>query len=221
MTVLDVMKAATPLVRRVTLCLDGTLQAEYDGLLGALTEAAFKDKTEQSLAADNVAKVVRQIERVRDKMLASEVSFSFKALPWFRRMELQSQHPPRDGNLVDRGSGYNVETYIPALIRECCTSVQGADKKVVTEIPDEHWDHLFSPDGLNFKQVDDLFEAAQNANDSATSVPPSARSLLVSQDSGASSKQPGPGTSPPSVSKAGSPRARRSSSTTKKAASSA
>lgn len=232
MSVLDTMKAATPLVRRVTLCLDGALQAEHDALVSALPDAALKDKQENSLAADNTARVVKQMERVRAKMLASEVAFSFTALPWFRRMELRAEHPPRDGNLIDnqRDAGYNVETYVPALIREACVSVQGADKKVITDVPEDHWAHLLGrpadsetpavPPALNFPQVDSLFGAANAANENATTVPSSALSLLGSQDSGESSKRPGPGTSRRNGSKGGSRSGARKSTTTKKAASS-
>jgi hypothetical protein len=231
MSVLDTIKAATPLVRRVTLCLDGALQAEHDALQRDLVEAAFKDKTEDSLAASNTSRVVQQMERVRKRMSASEVAFSFTALAWFRRMELQAEHPPRDGSLIDRSEGYNVETYVPALIREACVSVQGADKKVITDIPRDHWDHLLGtpatdeapavPPALNFPQVDALFGAANAANENATTVPPSALSLLGNQDSGESLKSPGPGTSRRNASKGGSRSGTRKSTVTRKAASSA
>jgi hypothetical protein len=135
-----------------------------------------------------------------------------------RALLLRSEHPPRDGNIADRNLGYNYETYTPALVRESCASVIGADKKIVTDIPDDVWESLLAV--LNLEQVEVLNRAALQANDHATTVPPSARSLLDSQDSGTSSKSPGPGTSRRNGSKGGSPRSSRKSAATKRAASS-
>jgi hypothetical protein len=211
--VLDIMRGTTTLSRRVTLCLDGTLQAEYDRLTSQLTEASLADR--DSLAADQTRQVIDAMESVRERMIATEVSFTFKALPWKRRLALQAEHPPRDGNTIDNNSGHNVETYIPALIREACSSVVGADGVVIDNIPDEVWDAMLA--NLNFSQVDTLFSAAQNANDNATTVPLSARSLLETPNLGPSSNVPDGGASPPAGSKVGNPRRTRKSTTTKRA----
>jgi hypothetical protein len=221
-SVLDTMRAATPLVRQVTLCLDGTLQGEYDALQKELVQVSLGIQREDSLAPTGQAaadRISADLNRIHDKMAASEVVFNFRALSWMRALMLRAEHPPRDGELVDRSLGYNVETYTPALVREACASVVGADGKVVTDIPDDVWDSMLT--ALNIEQVEVLRRAALQANESATTVPPSARSLLGSQDSEASSKSPGPGTSPQNGSKGGSRPRSQKSSTTKKAASSA
>ena len=217
MSVLDTMRSATALSRRVTLCLDGALQDEYDRLVAALTDAAIADK--ESLAREHTSYVAEQMEAVREKMQAAEVSFTFGALPWLRRLALTGEHPPRDGNIGDKNSGYNIETYIPALIREACTSVTGADGDTITDIPDDVWDAMLA--SLNFQQVDTLFSAAQSANDSATTVPMSARGLLSTPVSDASLGSRKTGTSARAGSQAGNRPSRRKSSTTSKAESSA
>jgi len=141
---------------------------------------------------------------------------------------LQAEHPPRDGNLGDRLRGFNSDTFYRALVRRSCLSVTGADEDEVTEIPDAVWDSLLGrpatedqpavAGSLNLRQVDRLIAAANVVNDAETAVPPSARSLLESQDSGASLAQPSPGKGPrPSDSKGGSRRGSPKSSTKKTA----
>jgi hypothetical protein len=70
---------------------------------------------------------------------------------------------------------------------------------------------------LNLNQVNKLIGGADYVMNGETAVPPSARSLLKSQDFGASLAQPDPGTSPPSDSAAGSRPTSPKSSTKKKA----
>jgi hypothetical protein len=220
MSVLDTMKAASAARRQVTLCLDGALQAEHDELQKAFVQASIADQREgrgdnpspATLAAADA------MDEVIPRMRASEVAFTFERLPWARRLELQASHPPRDNNLRDRVEGANEVTYMPALIRESCVSVKGADGVEVTDIPDDVWDAMVA--GLQLDQMQELFTAAKSANDMAPTVPFSARALLTRQDLGASSKQPEPGMSPRNGSKGGNPRSRRKSSTAKKAASS-
>ena len=220
MSVLDTLKAASRSTREVTLCVDSALQAEHDAALDKLNRAAEQDARDGSLAEPQPATIAaaKAMEDVRDRMEASLVTFRFVQLPWAERLMMQAQHPPRDGNIADTFSGYNVESFTPALIRACCVAVIGTDGEEVTEIPDDVWDSLLA--ALNYQQVNLLTTAALMVNDQETKVPPSARFLLESQDSEASLSQPDPGTSPRSGSKGGSPRGSRKSSATKRAASS-
>lgn len=226
MSVLDTLAAATPNRRSVKICVNGALQAEWDALVEQLPDVVV----ETSLAAENVTAVAQELEAMRGRIAASEVTFEFEQLEWTKRIALQAAHAPRPGHFVDGLRGFNVDTYTPLIIRKSCVAVVGADGDRATEIPDPLWTSLFGDPGdpddperppvkgsLNAKQVNDLLAAAIDVNDGVTSVPPSARSLLQSQDSGASSAQPSPGTSPRSGSAAGSRRTSRKSSTAKKA----
>ncbi|HEY1179555.1 MAG TPA: hypothetical protein VGF17_25655 [Phytomonospora sp.] len=226
MGVLDTLANGSPNQHSVTMCVDGALQAEWDATVNAIEDAAAADERAGSLAMEHLTAAVAHLDEIRDKVAASEVTFLFRQLPWPKRLTLQSEHPPRDGNLVDQVRGFNVETYLPALIKASCVSVTDAAGDTATTIPDPVWQGLLGGvhdngdhvDGsLNFKQVNDLVQAATEVNDSETRIPTSARSLLKSQDFGASLAQPDPGTSPRSDSAAGSPRGSRKSSTTKKA----
>lgn len=230
MGVLATLSGATPHRRIVKICVDGAAQAEWDVLLAELDEAVAQDSKAGSLAAERTTEKLEQMEAVRERIAASEVSFEVEQLDWTARVALQAAHPPRKDNFIDQVRGYNVETYQLAVVRGSTEAVEDVNGDRATEIPDDTWDALlgrgkagdedYVKGALNAKDVDKLVRAAIDANDGETTVPPSARSLLVSQDSGASLAQPGPGTSPRSGSAGGSRRGSAKSRTTKKAASS-
>ena len=217
MGVLDTLKAASKARRDVVLILDTALEAEWFRLKEELADAADKDFQGGSLAMPETTAIVNQMEEIRGQVEASEVTFTFEQLGWAERLNLQADHPPRDGNRIDAQKGCNLETYTPAVIRASCVGVEGHDDDEPTVMPDEAWDMLLP--GLSYAQIDRLYAAATQVNDGLAKVPTSARFLLETQDSEASLAQPGPGTPPPSASKAGSRRTSRKSNATKKAAS--
>jgi hypothetical protein len=217
MNVLDTMKAASAARRQVTLCLDGALLAEHDELQKALVQASFDDGDKKGANRTATLAVADRMDKVRERMAASEVAFTFQRLPWAERLTLQADHPPRDGNVRDAMEGANTETYMPALVKASCVSVKGADGDEATDIPNDLWDTLF--DQLQIGQFETLFSAAKNANDMAAMAPISARAFLTSQDSAVSLTSPSPGTSPRNGSAAGSPRGRRKSTATTRAGS--
>lgn len=235
MNVLDTLAKASPNQRTVTMCVDGALQARWDALNADLDAAAEKDSAADtgSLAMPNLTRIVNDMETIRDQVKASEVTFTFQKMPWTERLQLQADHPPRPGQVIDQLRGFNVLTFYPRLIAKSCVSVTGVDGDTATDIPQTVWDGLLgtpaepvdpAADGLpvvpatagslNLGQIDRLIAAAEQVNNGATQVPPSARSLLASQDSGTSLAQPGPGTSAPDGSKGGSRPGSPTSSTT-------
>lgn len=227
MSVLDTLRGATAARKSVTMCVDGALQAEWDSLKDQLDDAAREDTQNGSLALPKTTAIVNQMDELREKVAASEVTFLFEKMDWSERLALQAAHPPRDNNLPDRIRGFNNATFYPALIKASCVSVAGADGDVATDVPDEVWDALLGtpatddkpavPGSLNLGQVNTLSAAANHVNDGETTVPPSARFLLGNQDSEASLAQPSPGTPPPSGSEDGNPSGSPTTSTTKKA----
>jgi hypothetical protein len=159
---------------------------------------------------------------------ASEVTFMFERLGPWDDIALRAEHPPRDGNAADRIRGFNLETFFPAFIRASCTSVTSKDSPEPEAVPDDVWEALLGAPAtedqparkgsLNTKQVNKLIGAAEYVNNGETSVPPSARSLLESQDFGASLAQPSPGQEGPRNGSADGKRPTSpSTSTTKKA----
>lgn len=219
MGVLDTLAAKSKARREVELILDTALESEWFALKEELSEAASKDFKGGSLAMPATTEIVNRMEAIRDRVEASQVTFTFEQLGWAERINLQAEHAPRDGNRIDALRGCNLETFTPAVIRATCVGVRGVGETESVVIPDEAWDALLP--GLSYAQVDQLYSAATLVNDGLAKVPTSARFLLETKDSGASLAQPGPGMSAPSASKAGSRRTPRKSSATKRAASSA
>lgn len=226
MGALEAMAAATKLRVTETLVLDGALDAEWTRLQIELGEAsrvvlAGGSEPGASLAdpRPRVTAVAQQMEEIREQVADSEVTFVFEALDWQDRAALQTEHPPRPGVRLDELRGYNADTYDMALIRVCCVQVTSSTDEG-SEVPEALWD-TFLPK-LSSGQFQKLRAAANEANEGSPQVPPSARFLLETQDSEASSTQPSPGQARRrSGSKAGSRRTSpRSSSATKKAASS-
>lgn len=223
MSVLDTLNAASAATRDVEIIVDKALDAQWTALAQQLDEAAAKDADPDngSLSMKNTVSVIDQMEEIREKVQASKVVFTFSQCEWHTYLALQAEHLPRKDSPVDRLYGYNVETFGPALIRSACTHVTGHDDPEpvpADQIPDDTWDRLLG--SLNYRQFNLLLGGARAVNDQEAQVPPSARSLLGSQDTGASLAQPSPGRSPRAGSKDGSRPGSPKSSGTKKAKSS-
>jgi hypothetical protein len=229
MSALDRLAKATKARREVTLILDVALEAEWQSLRERLSEAADQDVLATMNAAGEVegasmanampatTALVEQMEALREQVEASQVTFLFESLSWSDRIALQAAHPPREGNRLDELQGANLDTFMPAVIRATCFGVRDGDGEEPEPVPDETWDTLLPT--LAFAQMQRLYDGAATVNDGLAQVPSSARFLLETQDSEASSQQPGPGTSAPSGTTGGNPRGSRKSSATKKAAS--
>lgn len=234
--VLAKLDAASPARRAVPLCLDGSTQARMDAIEATFQTAVDHDTKHGTLENPSPAltAAVTEREALREQVAASMVTFTFERVPWADRVAIQSEHPPRPGVLVDARSGFNFETFWPAMIRRSVVQVVDADGDTTTEIPEATWDNLLGTpeikvldddgdetgeviaktDGsLNLAQVNKLINGANLVNEESPAVPLSALYLLGSQASVESSTQPEPGTSPLDDSKAGNPPGSPSSST--------
>jgi hypothetical protein len=194
MSVLDTIQKASRARRSVELVLDAALDEQWLTLKDRLVDAADEDVEKGSLERAATTALVEQMEAIREQVESSRVTFVFEQVPWETRVNLQVEHPAREGNRLDQLSGYNVEAFTPAIIRRACIGALEGDETEPTPITDEVWADLFTK--LSYGQVDRLYSAAITVTDAVMRVPSSARSLLGTQDSGASSTQPGPGTSP-------------------------
>lgn len=221
MSVLDKIDAATLPRRTVEIILDAAVEDEWRSLREQLPTAADED-VRAAMAAENdgqtaslarpaTTKIATRMEELRETAAASRVYFVFEPLDWRKRVALQAENPPREGNRIDSMQGYNLDTYTPAVIRDSCVGVSETEGGELTPVPEEKWLKLLGdPDNdikgtMNYGQVNRLFGAAHQVNEGLSQVPTSARSLLETQDSGASLAQPSPGTeSAPSDSEAGS-----------------
>lgn len=87
-------------------------------------------------------------ERVRDLesvIREHTVTFRVVGMPFADYNAVLVDHPPREGNVVDRALGYNTETFHPALIRQCLVDPQVSDEqwaKLVARLSDGDFDRL-------------------------------------------------------------------------------
>lgn len=165
-----IASAALP-ERTVSLCVRGDLVAEVERLEREL--AALRAGSDTRLSGNAEArKIATRIEDLREQMQSATVEFTMRAM---RRRDFQkflAAHPPREGNAVDRAVGFNTETYIEGLVRECI---------VTPEITDEQWDTLC--DSMTAAQWQEFVDAAKTLNMERVSVPFSLRASLLLQAS--------------------------------------
>lgn len=101
----------------VELCIDASLQAEWEAACEALRQAqqdAVKDarETGEPRALRDAKAAVRDIEaRMHEHMIV----FTLRGLPRKRFTEIETQHPPREGNAADETFGLNLEAALDVL----------------------------------------------------------------------------------------------------------
>ncbi|MEV5211327.1 hypothetical protein AB0K35_28025 [Micromonospora sp. NPDC053740] len=131
----DRLQAAKLPERTVDICLRGDLQAEWEDLHRQLADAevaAAKDKRLNSTGA--VQAIADQITAVQDQMRADTIVFRMRALGRKGWDALLKQHPPRKDNNEDAQLGYNVDTFMEALIRTCTYSPDDLDDETWREL---------------------------------------------------------------------------------------
>lgn len=134
----DRLKKAKLPERTVDICLRGDLQAVWEDLhrqLADVEAAAAKDKR---LNSDKRAREIgEQITAVQDQMRADTLVFRMRALPKKKWDKLLKEHPPRKDNEEDAQLGYNVDSFMVALIRACTYSPDDLDDEGWSELLDD------------------------------------------------------------------------------------
>lgn len=159
----DRLKAAKFPEKTVDICLRGDLQSEWEDLhrqLADVETAAAKDKR---LNGDKRAReIAEQITAVQDQMHADTLVFRLRGLPKKQWDKLLKEHPPRKDNTEDAQLGYNVDTFMAALIRTCTYSPDDLD--------DEGWAELLEDVATEW-QFAQLQDAALAVNVRKINVP--------------------------------------------------
>src|SRR5690606_3041505 len=134
----DVLAAASPVERVVSVCVAGKLIGEYEHLKTKM-ERGF-----QSLGGN--AKLRDQLAELERKIDAATYDFRFRALSPKAWSDLVAQHPDKSGNKL-----FNIETFPTAAIAACCVEPEGMDdpEKVAALL-----------DKLSTAQQAELFDAA-------------------------------------------------------------
>ena len=157
--------------RSVTLCTAGALNARLQELERTLADEHQKVST--SLAdGGRRRELAEEIESVLSEMRAHEHTFTFRGLAHKAWSDLTAEHKPRDG----KSEIVNLETFPAACIAASLVKVD--DDEVTTDVEDV--EKLF--DVLNEGQIDQLFNAAWEANTGGRSVPFSALASATLQN---------------------------------------
>lgn len=152
----------------VTLCTAGALNARYQQLERELGDEIQKPVS--SLAeGGRKRELAVEIEKITAEMRAHEHTFTFRGLAHKAWSDLTAAHKPRDG----RNEQVNLETFPAACIAASLIRVD--DDEVTTDVADV--ETLF--DVLNEGQIDQLFNAAWEANTGGRSVPFSALASAI------------------------------------------
>lgn len=155
----------------VTLCTAGTLNARLQELEREL--AAEHQKVATSLAEGGRRReIAEQVEAVLAEMRAHEHTFTFRGLPHKVWSDLTAEHKPRDGH----AETVNLATFPPACIAASLVRVD--DDDTTSDVADV--EALF--DVLNEGQIDQLFNAAWEANTGGRSVPFSGLASAILQN---------------------------------------
>ena len=166
----DIIASAKPVVRSVTLCLAGDLNAQYEDLARELDAAI---KSPRTTLADVGAEraIAEKMEAVREQMTEHEVIFRFRGLSSKAWSDLMSQHPGRTG----KEEAFNVDTFPDAMLAACAV-------EPVMELEQVHE----LGDALSNAQFSELFDCAWACNQKSLDVPFSALASRLLRESGTS-----------------------------------
>lgn len=174
MSVTSIIKSAKLPESRVSLCLRGDLQAEWDALEERRTAVLRADSVLDRMAPDPaamaaVSEIEAEQERLRGEMAAATLTFHMRGLPPAVYNGLQATAgPPRQGNAVDKQFGFNFAAFAETVVKRCCVKVTTADGDEA-ELSDEDWTALL--EAITDGQFDVLWECARNVNRQAPAPP--------------------------------------------------
>jgi hypothetical protein len=158
MNVHDLIASARPQARTVELCLRGDLVADLEDTARRL--AVAKSRGDNTAQQDLEAEVTR----LRATMAESVIVARLEAMPRAVWLSLLAEHPPRDGDAVDRASGFNTATFYEAVVRGSWSA---------PDLPPADLDALLA--AVNDGQWQELAEAAFTVNTRGAVVPPTWR----------------------------------------------
>jgi hypothetical protein len=173
--------------RDVPICLKRSARSRWDALQAELLEMTnliegTRDASGKVQAtAGRIAARAELATRVRDieeEIRDNTVVFRIVGMPFPEYNAILIDHPPRDGNMVDRAVGYNVATFHPALVRVCIED---------PKLTDEQWERLVAR--LSDGDFDRLATAANEVNRRLDDgrVPFSQTASVATSDSGPTS----------------------------------
>lgn len=169
-TMADVLKAARPVERSVTVCVAGDLNVQIEDQERILRDIATDPHRSLAASPEETA-AAEQIELLRQQMHDHEVTFTFRALSSRAWSDLMAAHPAREG----KEEGFDLDTLPAALLAASC---------IEPTMTSEDADALANV--LNNAQFGQLFDTAWRCSNRELDVPFSALASRVLRDSGVS-----------------------------------
>jgi hypothetical protein len=162
---LAVIRAGRLPEKVVPLCMALDLVDEYEALQAQLAEARMRTD-DDSLSGGPALGHQRQLDALRERMVAATVGFRLRALARPVFVDLKREHPPRrddDGapNLADARLGVNADAVWDPLLR----------LSIVDPVLDEVTFRLLVDERLSYGQYDYLTTQAWNLNVARMDVP--------------------------------------------------
>jgi hypothetical protein len=113
--------------------------------------------TQGRLAAK--AALAARVRELQDQMEEHTVIYHVVGMPFAEYNAVLLDHPPREGNMVDRALGYNVATFHPAIVRKSVKSPDLSDdarwERTVAVLADGDFDALASAANEVNRRLDD------------------------------------------------------------------
>lgn len=112
--------------------------------------------------------LARQVRALEEEIAENTVTFHVVGMPFPEYNAIMVDHPPREGNLVDRALGYNVATFHPAVVRASIRDPQMSDAqwaKLIVNLSDGDFDRLANAaNDVNRRLDDGRVPFSQNAS---------------------------------------------------------
>lgn len=169
--------------RVVLLCLDASLQAEWEQAEQDMIDArkgAQGDRLTGNSEATVLAEAVRAIE---EQMLAQQVKFRLRALPRSDWARLLAENPADPTNADDVQFGGNKAAFFDAVIPESIVAVEDHEGVAVDFDPQTDWTPL--ADEMTDRQYAEFVEVVFALNRGSVSVPFSQAASRLSRGSSA------------------------------------
>lgn len=171
--------------RLAPLCLDASLQADWEAAEAALTQARKAPPSAMMVGGSEVTALALVVTELEAKMLAEVVQFRLRAVPRSQWAEILAAHPPKPGNEEDKAFGADKGAFFDEVILKSIVGVTRADEPVDFD-PVKDWPAL--ADEMTDRQYSDFADAVFILNRGTVSVPFSRAASLTNRDSSETSK---------------------------------
>lgn len=171
--------------RRIEICLDGALVAEYEAV-----EAELETARRAAIADRRLNSPVKGLEKRQAELYKAQedhtLVLTVRGLPRAVWAKIKEDHPARDGKPVDESLGFNVDDAVNAAMLAEGAIVLAEQAGEPVEFTAEDWAAI-SPD-LSDGQWQEIQTAVVSANGGRPKVPFSQSGYKLMQDSAESSK---------------------------------